>query len=178
MRYFSMLALFYNLKGYKLRGKFLCFDMTLFSLIKSRVAYSVFIPHYIIITSTANIRDVDNRDRQLHQYTCYLVKIDWLINWLGFNAVFNNFSVILRRPVHLLMHLLVFSHQYTTQQSSQATGCFLTLLEDEWRMPHWLLSIIGKKVGRAGIRTHNPWIDSYRGSARPFYLRSLFVYKI
>ena len=39
-------------------------------------------------------------------------------------------------------------------------------------MTHWLLSIVGKKVGRAGIRTHNPWIDnprryrlSYRGSA-------------
>ena len=30
-----------------------------------------------------------------------------LIDW-GFNAVFNNFSVISRRPVHLLMHLLVF----------------------------------------------------------------------
>ena len=50
---------------------------------------------------------------------------DWLIDWLGFNAVFNNFSVI-SRPVHLLMHFLVFSHQYSTQQSSQATGCFPT----------------------------------------------------
>ena len=46
------------------------------------------------------------------------------------------------------------------------------LVEDEWRMSHWLLSIIGKNVVRAGIRTHNPWIDSprhyrlsYRGSA-------------
>ena len=28
---------------------------------------------------------------------------DWLIDWLGFNAVFNNFSVISQRPVHLLM---------------------------------------------------------------------------
>ena len=50
-----------------------------------------------------------------------------LIDWLGFNAVFNNFSVISRRPVHLLMCFLVYSHQYSTQQSSQATGYFSTL---------------------------------------------------
>ena len=37
-----------------------------------------------------------------------------LIDWLGFNAVFHNFSVISRRPVHLLMCFLVFSHQYNT----------------------------------------------------------------
>ena len=52
-------------------------------------------------------------------------------DWLGFNAVFNNFSVILRMPVHLLMHYLVFSHQYSTQQSSQATGCFLKTVSKE-----------------------------------------------
>ena len=51
--------------------------------------------------------------------------VDWLIDW-GLNAVFNNFSVISRRPVHLLMRFLVFSHQYSTQQSSQATGRFST----------------------------------------------------
>ena len=34
------------------------------------------------------------------------------------------------------------------------------LVEDKWRMSQWLLSNIGKKVGRAGIQTHNPWIDS------------------
>ena len=45
--------------------------------------------------------------------------INWLINWLGFNAFFNNFSVISRRPVHIFMHFLVFSHKYSTQQSSQ-----------------------------------------------------------
>ena len=50
--------------------------------------------------------------------------IDWLIDWLGFNAVFNNFSLKSRRPVHLLMHFLVFSNQYSPQQTSQATGCF------------------------------------------------------
>ena len=49
-----------------------------------------------------------------------------LIDWLGFNAVFNNFSVISRRPVHLLICFLVFANQYSTQQSSQATGCFFT----------------------------------------------------
>ena len=44
-------------------------------------------------------------------------------------------------------------------------------MEKEWRMSHWLLSNVGKKVGRAGIQIHNPWIDSlhryllsYRGS--------------
>ena len=36
------------------------------------------------------------------------------------------------------------------------------LVEDKWRMSHWALSIVGKKVGRAGIRTHIPWIDSPR----------------
>ena len=100
-----------------------------------------------------------------------------LIDWLGFNAVFNNFSVISRRPVHLPMHFLVFSHQYSTQHLPKQLAAFpyrlSPLVEDEWRMSHWLLSIVGKKVGRAGIRTHNPWIDSprryrlsYRGSAR------------
>ena len=37
------------------------------------------------------------------------------------------------------------------------------LVEDEWRMSHWLSSNVGMKVGQAGIRTHNPWIDSPRG---------------
>ena len=55
-----------------------------------------------------------------------------LIDWLGFNAVFNHFSVISCRPVHLLMHFLVFSHQYPTQQSSQATGCFFRI-----DLAHW-----------------------------------------
>ena len=36
------------------------------------------------------------------------------------------------------------------------------LVEDEWRMSHWLLSNVGKKVGRVGIRTYDPWIDSPR----------------
>ena len=49
----------------------------------------------------------------LFHYACNLG--NWLIDWLGFNAVFNNFSVISRRPVHLLMRFLVFQHQYTTQ---------------------------------------------------------------
>ena len=39
----------------------------------------------------------------------------WLIDWLGLNAIFNNFSVISWRPVHLLMCFLAFSHQYSTQ---------------------------------------------------------------
>ena len=51
--------------------------------------------------------------------------IDW-IDWMGFNAVFNNFSVISRRPVHLLMRFLVFSNQYTTQHTFQASGYFFT----------------------------------------------------
>ena len=41
-----------------------------------------------------------------------------LIDWLGFNAMFNNFSVISRRPVHLLMCFLVFSHQYRTPHNN------------------------------------------------------------
>ena len=45
------------------------------------------------------------------------------IYW-GLTPFFNNFSVIPRRPIHLLMHFLVFSHQYSTQQSSQATATF------------------------------------------------------
>ena len=35
-------------------------------------------------------------------------------------------------------------------------------VKDEWRMSQWLLSNVGKKVEGAGIRTHNPWIDSPR----------------
>ena len=35
-----------------------------------------------------------------------------MINWLGFNAILNIFSVISRWPVHLFVCFLTFSHQY------------------------------------------------------------------
>ena len=100
-----------------------------------------------------------------------------LIDWLGFNAVFNNFSVISRWSVHLLMHFLVCLAPvlHTTVFPSNWLLFHIDLahwLKTNDACPHWLLSIIGKKVGRAGIQTHNPWIDSprryqlsYRGSA-------------
>ena len=91
----------------------------------------------------------------------------WLseIDWLGFNFIFNKFSVISRQPVHLLICFLFFSHQYSTQHTFQANGCFTTLtvsplVKDKWRLSQWLLSNSGKNVGQAGIQTHNPWIDS------------------
>ena len=63
-------------------------------------------------------------------------------------------------------------HNNLPKQLAAFPQRLIPLVEDEWRMSHWLLSIVGKKVGRAGIRTHNPWIDSprryrlrYRGSA-------------
>ena len=46
-------------------------------------------------------------------------------------------------------------------------------MKDKWCLSQWLLSNVGKNFGRAGVRTHNPWIDnprryrlSYLGSAR------------
>ena len=76
----------------------------------------------------------------------------------------NNFSVISRLPVHLLMAL---SLQHSTQHTFQATGWFSTLtgsalVKYEWHMSQWILSNIRKNVGQAGIQTHNPWIDSWR----------------
>ena len=80
-----------------------------------------------------------------------------------------------------------FSHNSTPHNNlPKQLGAFLDrlspLVEDEWRMSHGLLSILGKKVCRAGIQTHNPWIDSprryrlsYRGSARVCVLGSLSV---
>ena len=44
------------------------------------------------------------------------------------------------------------------------------LVKYELRRSQWLLSNVGKNVGRAGILTHNPWIDSprrYQLSYRP-----------
>ena len=47
------------------------------------------------------------------------------------------------------------------------------LVEDEWRVSLWILSLVWKKVVWAGIQTHNPWIDSphryrlsYQGSPK------------
>ena len=98
-------------------------------------------------------------------------------DWYRFNDVFNNCSVISRRPVHLLMCFMAFSHQYSKQHNFLATGCFSTwtvspLVKNEWLLSQWLLSNIGNNVVRAGVRTHNPWIErplryrlSYRDSA-------------
>ena len=59
------------------------------------------------------------------------------------------------------------SHQYSTKQSSQTTSFLPTynvnqLVEDELHFSHWLLSNVGKSVGRAGVLTHNPCINSLR----------------
>ena len=50
----------------------------------------------------------------------------WLIDWMVFNAIFNNISVILWWPVHLSMLSWSSFNHYSTQYSFQATGCFPT----------------------------------------------------
>ena len=96
-----------------------------------------------------------------------LLRSGELIEWMWFNVVFNNCSVISRRPVHLLICFLAFSHQSFIQYTFQATGCFSTyivspLAKDERRLPQSFLSNVWKHFGRAGIRTHNPLMDNQR----------------
>ena len=103
------------------------------------------------------------------------LKAIYFADLLGFNAIFNNCSVISRRPVHLLMLFLVFPHQYTTQHTFKQLAAFpyrqlnSPFVKDEGRKSQWLLSTVRKNVGRAGIQTHNNWINSpcrYRLSSR------------
>ena len=105
-------------------------------------------------------------------------RIDWLIDW-GLTP----FSIIVQSyhgDQFTYSCVSWFSHTSTPHNIfSKQLAAFpqrllnSPLVKDEWRMSQWLLSNVGKNVGRAGIRTHNPWIDSprryrlsYRGSAR------------
>ena len=60
------------------------------------------------------------------------------IDWLGFYAVFNNFSVISRRPDYLLMcsWLPHTSNPHNTLPKQLAV---FPLVENEWRLSHWLI---------------------------------------
>ena len=101
--------------------------------------------------------------------------IDWLIDW-GLTP-FLTISQLYQGGQFAYSCISWFSHTGTPhnnlpKQLAAFPHRLRPLVEYEWRMSHWLLSIIGKKIGRAGIRTHNPWIDiprryrlSYRGSA-------------
>ena len=89
--------------------------------------------------------------------------IDWLIDW-GLTP-FLTISQLYHGGQFTYSCISWFSHTSTPhnnlpKQLAAFSHRLSPLAEGEWRMSHWLLSILGKKVGRAGIRTHNPWIDS------------------
>ena len=108
------------------------------------------------------------------QHICF--RRHWLIDW-GLTP-FSTISQLYHGRQFTYSCISWFSHTSTPhnnlpKQLAAFPHRLSSLVEDEWRMSHWLLSIVGKKVGRAGIRTHNPWIDSprryrlsYRGSAQ------------
>ena len=97
--------------------------------------------------------------------------------WLVFNAVFNFFSSY-HCDQFTYSCVSWFSHTSTPHNIlSKQLAAFphrllnSPLVNNEWRRSQWLLSNVWKNVGRAGIQTHNPWIDSprcyrlsYRGS--------------
>ena len=110
-----------------------------------------------------------------------------LIDWLGFYAVLT-ISQLYHGGQFTYSCISWFPHTSTPynnlpKQLAAFPHRLSPLVEDEWRMSHWLLFIVGKKVGRAGIRTHNPWIDSprrywlsYRGSADYIWKISFVIF--
>ena len=102
--------------------------------------------------------------RSLVGFTCS--NVNWIDGWV-FNAVFNMFLIISRRPIYLHICFLAFSQRYSTQHSFQATRIFSTktinpLVENLWCLSNWLLSNIGKNVVRVEVRSHNARTDSQR----------------
>ena len=120
--------------------------------------------------------------------TCFCIKcvncfsvvflIDWLIDW-GLTP-FLTISQLYHGGQFTYLCISWFSHTSTPhnnlpKQLAAFTHRLSPLVKDEWRMSHWPLSIVRKKVGRAGIQTHNLWIDSPRlyWLSYPFLLNSL-----
>ena len=94
-----------------------------------------------------------------------MLQTDWLIEW-GLTP-FLTISQLYHVGQFTYSCISWFSHTSTPhnnlyKQLAAFPHRLSPLVENEWRMSHWLLSIVGKKVGRAGIQTHNPWIDSPR----------------
>ena len=93
--------------------------------------------------------------------TC--LEFNWLIEWLGFNAVFNIFQSY-HGDQFTYSCVSWFSHTSTPHNIlSKQLAAFphrllaSPLVKDKWRMSQWLWSNVGQNVGRAGIQTHNPW---------------------
>ena len=53
----------------------------------------------------------------------WVVSFNWLINWLGFYAAFNNISVMPQRSVHLTMCFLACSHHSLSKQLTAFAAC-------------------------------------------------------
>ena len=104
-------------------------------------------------------------------------------NCMVFNIVFNTISLISQRPVHLSMLSWSSFNQYSTQYSVQATGCFptkplskTTQWWEEWILPQWPSSILGKNIARARDRTNDFLFSSqqcyqlsYRARQKPLW---------
>ena len=91
--------------------------------------------------------------------------LDWLIGW-GLTP-FLTLSQSYHSGQLIYSCISWFSHTSTPHNNlSKQLAAFphrlSPLVEDEWRMSHRLLSNVGKKAGRAGIQTHNPWIMTAR----------------
>ena len=68
----------------------------------------------------------------VREFKCILVKIriDWLIDWLGFNAVFNNFSVIIKIQRNRLFYFLSCKLSlYTISEIARNQSVSLTFVD-------------------------------------------------
>ena len=83
----------------------------------------------------------------IHQIWIYLPLniIDWLIDWglMPFSIIFQSYH-----SDHFT-YSCVSWHPHTSWWK-------------RWLVSQWLLLNNRKNVGQAGVRTHNPWIDSLR----------------
>ena len=78
-----------------------------------------------------------------------------VIDWLGLNDVFNNFSVIYGGQF-TYTRISWFSHTSTPhnnlpKQLAAFPHILSQLVEDEWRMSHWLLSNVGFELTTPGL---------------------------
>ena len=96
----------------------------------------------------------------------FQIKRFWLIDWLM--EVLHRFQQFVSHitasnsPTHVFTGFstpVIHTTNFPSNWLLLHTDC-LPIGEDEWPSSHWLLSNVRKNVGRAGIRTYNPWIDS------------------
>ena len=92
------------------------------------------------------------------------ITVHWLID-LGvtpFSIIFlSNPGVQLTYPCDSWLSNINTPHTSLSKRLSAFTYTLLDqLVKDEWFMSHWLLSNVGKNVGRAVVRTQYPWVDS------------------